>query len=600
MCGITAIFAYAPDAPPVNAASLARSCYRMACRGPDDHGTWISMDGRVALGHRRLAIIDLSKAGAQPMRDEVTGSLIVFNGEIYNYRELRSTLVQKGHRFRSTSDTEVLLKLYAEHGHGMVTLLRGMFAFAIWDTARGGLFLARDHFGIKPLYIADDGRTIRIASEVKALVAMGEVDTRPDPAGHAGFFLWGHVPDPFTLHRGIRSLAAGHTMWVADGRTRTREYASVRGLFHDAEQQGGHVEGARESQARLRDLLLGSVRAHLVADVEVGVFLSAGLDSTTIAALATECGGRLRTVTLGFEEFRGTSNDEVPLAEMMARHIGANHTTVWVTRNDFMAERERLFDRMDQPTTDGVNSYFVVKAAAQAGLKVVLSGLGGDELFGGYPSFRQLPRLVSAVSRVPASRALGRALRTLIGPVTRRLTSPKFASVLEYGEDMAGAFLLRRGMFMPWELPELLGPDCAKDGLEALDTMMELRGIVEGLHGARFTVSALEGTWYMRNQLLRDADWSSMTHSVEVRTPLVDWDLWAGVARLTMGHAALTKLSMAGTAALPPDILNRAKTGFGIPIRHWLAEEGHTTHRGLRGWAREVYRQANSHMPTFK
>ena len=592
MCGISGIFSYASGEPPVNVASLVRSCERMACRGPDDHGVWVSSDERVALGHRRLAIIDLSKAGAQPMVDAETGSVIVFNGEIYNYRELRADLIARGHHFRSTSDTEVLLKLYAEHGQGMVTHLRGMFAFAIWDAARNGLFLARDHFGIKPLYVANDGRRISFASEVKALVAMGGVDTNPEPAGHAGFFLWGHVPDPYTLYRGIRSLAAGNTMWVANGRTEVREYASVRALFHDAEQEHERGNGKAAESGQLRSLLLDSVRSHLVADVEVGVFLSAGLDSTTIASLATEAGGRLRTVTLGFEEFKGTPDDETVLAELMAKHIGSNHTTVWVTRREFRAERDRLLDRMDQPTTDGVNSYFVAKAAADAGLKVVLSGVGGDELFGGYPSFRQLPRLAGALRRVPGRQRLGSLLRTVTAPLVERVTSPKYASVLEYGGDIPGGYLLRRGMFMPWELADLVGADMAREGLDTLQTMDSLRATVDGLHSDRFAVSALEATWYMRNQLLRDADWASMTHSVEVRTPLVDWTLWRGVAQLGAGAQPLTKTSMATCANLPSAILSRAKTGFGIPTRDWLLADGSVPLRGLRGWAARVYAES--------
>jgi asparagine synthase (glutamine-hydrolysing) len=590
MCGIVGLYEY--GAGPVGEASdaIRIACDRMACRGPDDRGTWFSADRRVAFGHRRLAIIDLSEQGAQPMHDQDTGSVIVFNGEIYNYRELRSALAQRGHRFRSASDTEVLLKLYAEKGEAMVHDLRGMFAFAIWDASRRGLFLARDHFGIKPLYYADDGRSIRVASETKALVAMGGVDTTPDPAGHVGFFLWGHVPEPYTVHRGVKSLPAGSTMWVTDrGAGEIREYASVRALLRDAEHADEPVRDRQTAREELRELMLDSVRAHLVSDVDVGIFLSAGLDSTTIAALAAEAGGRLRTVTLGFEEFRGTELDETPLAELVARQVGADHTTVWVTRSDFANERDRLFDRMDQPSTDGVNSYFVARAAAAAGLKVVLSGLGGDELFGGYPSFRELPRVVAALGAIPFTASLGRAVRVLSGPILRHVTSPKYAGVLEYGGDYAGAYLLRRGMFMPWELSRVLDRDLVSDGLAELRTLERLRRTVEGLTLDRFKVSALETSWYMRCQLLRDTDWTSMTHSVEVRTPLLDWALWKGVARLVTSQPWMNKSAMARTVGLPPTVLNRAKTGFGIHVREWLTHEGNARQRGLRGWAHQVY-----------
>ena len=302
MCGIAAQFAYRSSAP--DPAALTAACDRMAPRGPDADGFWSGADGRVGLGHRRLSIIDLSEGGAQPMEVDGGAATIVFNGEIYNYEALKRDLEARGHRFRSTSDTEVLLRLYRDKGEAFVEDLRGMFALALWDAERGGLLLARDPYGIKPLYVADDGRTIRAASQVKALLAMGGVDTEPDPAGHAGFFLWGHVPEPHTLYRGVRAFPPGHTQWVdGDGARPPRPFASVTDALEDAERS---TPPAGDPAALVREALLDTVRAHLVADVDVGVFLSAGLDSTALAGLAAEAGGRLRTVTLGFEEYAGT------------------------------------------------------------------------------------------------------------------------------------------------------------------------------------------------------------------------------------------------------------------------------------------------------
>ncbi|MDB4885276.1 MAG: putative asparagine synthase, partial [Gemmatimonadetes bacterium] len=447
MCGIAGIFAYDRRADRVDRAQLQRTCDRLACRGPDGEGLWAEEGGRVALAHRRLAIIDLSARGAQPMHSADGRYVIVFNGEIYNYRDLRRTLEEKGRVFVSDSDTEVLLQLYAERGAAMVDELRGMFAFAIWDSVRQGLFMARDTFGIKPLYYADDGRTIRFGSEVKALLRGGGIDTSPEPAGHAGFFLWGHVPDPFTMYRGIRALPAGSTMWCGgDGAPCIAEFASPTTILAEAERHRPSLSD-QSSTERLHDALRDSVEHHLIADVDVGVFLSAGIDSTVLAALVSEMGMRPRTITLGFREFAGTSNDETRLAERVAAQYGCDHQTVWITREDFEAELPTFLARMDQPTTDGVNTYFVAKAAAERGLKVALSGLGGDELFGGYPSFRQLPKLVGALGRVPGASTLGRAFRAASAPIFSRLSSPKYAGLLEYGHDMPGAYLLRRGMF---------------------------------------------------------------------------------------------------------------------------------------------------------
>lgn len=590
MCGIAAAFTYGGSS--VDRAGLVQVCDQMAARGPDGSGMWFAPDGRTGLGHRRLSIIDLSEEGAQPMVSESGALAIAFNGEIYNYRALRDELERNGHRFRSHSDTEVLLHLWAEKGEAMLDDLRGMFAFAIWDTGRGGLFLARDPYGIKPLYVSDDGRTIRAASQVKALLAGGGIDTEPDPAGHVGFFLWGHVPEPHTLYRGIRALPAGHSLWVdRSGRQRERAFASVPDALAVAETAA--ERSIEDAQAQLREALLDTVRHHLVADVDVGVFLSAGQDSTTLAALASEVGGQLRTVTLGFSEYRGTADDEVPLAERVAAYYGARHDTVWIDRADFHDAFGRFLASMDQPTLDGVNSYFVSRAAAEAGLKVALSGLGGDELFGGYPSFSEIPRLVALLGRVPFADQVGQGVRIVAAPMLRRFTSPKYAGLLEYGSDIAGAYLLRRGLFMPWELPDILDPDLVREGWRSLETRARLGATIDGIQTNRLKITALESSWYMRNQLLRDTDWASMAHSLEVRVPLVDWALLQRIAPLLAACPELGKHSMALTPKepLPDAILNRPKTGFTTPVRQWMLEEGLVSagDRGLRGWAKQVY-----------
>jgi asparagine synthase (glutamine-hydrolysing) len=635
MCGIAAILAYAPDVPPVDSAELRRIRDSMSARGPDGFGEWYSDDHRVGLGHRRLSIIDLSPAGAQPMLNHDRSLAITFNGEIYNYRELRSQLEKKGCRFQSTSDTEVLLHLYADRGEAMVNELRGMYAFALWDMKRKGLFLARDPFGIKPLYLADDGKTVRVASQVKALLAGGHIDTASDPAGHVGFFLWGHIPEPHTLYRGIKTLPAGNSLWIdRSGNKRQKAFCSITKILAEAElgnaesgkqpgEMGAPVEYGSNSTGRarlhgpgkverkehgqssseqLRFALEDSVRHHLIADVPVGVFLSAGLDSTTLTALAAHEGGTLRTVTLGFDAYRGTPNDEVPLAEQVARQYGATHQSIWVTREDFRDHLHRVFAAMDQPTTDGVNSYFVSYAAAQTSLKVALSGLGGDELFGGYPSFREIPRVVNALGWLRHCRPLGKAARIVSAPILKLLTSPKYAGLFEYGGTYAGAYLLRRGMFMPWELPAFLDPEIVRQGWLDLQPLLHLEESLEGLTKPRLKVACLESCWYMRNQLLRDSDWAGMAHSLEIRTPLVDVVLLRNLSPLLAGDLPPTKrdMALAPRSPLPDAILNRPKTGFQIPVRDWLLaqkpearDQRPAAGRGLRSWARYVYSRFN-------
>ena len=580
MCGIAAIFSFQADAPRIDTGELEAIRDHMVPRGPDGKGAWIANDSRIGLAHRRLAIIDLSDGAAQPMEIEDGRYRITLNGEIYNYRALRDELIAKGLQFRTQSDTEVVLQLYAMYGEKAVLRLRGMFAFAIWDEAKRGLFVARGPMGIKPLYYTNDGSTFRLASQVKALMAGGHVETDPDPAGHVGFFLFGHVPEPHTLYRDIRALPAGHTLWVDEkGMQDPKSYFDVSGILADT------ANGTPDKS--LREALLESVRHHLVADVPVGVFLSSGLDSATITALAAEThGAGLNTITLAFAEFAGTSTDEAPLAEEVARTCNTNHQTVVVARNDFLAARQHILAAMDQPSIDGVNTYFVAKAAAEAGLKVALSGLGGDELFGGYNTFRQVPKLVGALGGIPGMGALGKAFRIVAAPVARRFTSPKFAGLLEYGTRYGDAYLLRRGLYAPWELPSVLDPDFAAQGWQSLEARLRLEDAHSGISGPRKKIAALEMCFYMRNQLLRDADWAGMAHSLEIRTPLVDATLLR-----TLAQCAFTKADMATTPAtpLPSVVVNKPKTGFSIPVQDWLMEGTSAPSRGYRGWAGEVY-----------
>lgn len=593
MCGIAGVYAYGGGAPPVDRDALLRMRDAMAPRGPDGAGMWVGPDGRIGLAHRRLSIIDLSEGGAQPMRlaegsGAGTAPTITFNGEIYNFRELRAELVAEGRRFVSDSDTEVLLHLYDRDGPAMVERLRGMFAFAIWDAAKQGLFLARDGFGIKPLYIADDGRTLRIASQVKALLAGGGIDRRPCAAGRAGFYVWGYVPEPWTMFENIRALPAGSTLWIDAHGAR----APVRYFDVVAEYERASADPEPLSREALRDALLDTVRHHLVADVPVGAFLSAGLDSATIVALAAEIGsGELRSVTMGFDAFDGTQFDEAALAERIAAHYGTAHRTQRIRNDDFRDQYGRLCGAMDQPTIDGVNTYFVSKVTADTGLKVAMSGLGGDEMFGGYASFTEIPKLVGTLGAVPGMRCAGRAFRRIAAPVVSAFLSPKYASLFECSTSFSDAYLLRRALFMPWELPRLMDPEMAADGWKRLEAETGLRTQVDRIRTPRAKISALETSWYMRSQLLRDSDWAGMAHSLEIRVPLVDTVFFRRIVRMLASDAPPGKRDMAGAPAraLPAEILDRPKTGFAVPMREWLAHDDPAARdQGFRGWARRI------------
>jgi asparagine synthase (glutamine-hydrolysing) len=587
MCGISGIFGYAADAPPVSSPELLKVRDIMVARGPDGEGAWVSPNARVGLANRRLAIIDLSEAGAQPMRSADGSIVITFNGEIYNHRELRADLESKGVRFRSHCDTEVLLELYRDRGTDMVDVLRGMFAFAIWDERKQALFLARDPFGIKPLYYADDGRTFRFASQVKALLAGDGIDRRTCAAGLVGFYLWGSVPEPFTLYSGIRPITAGMRLWVERGKgVSENRYFSISHEMSCADERTPIARG--EMRERLAAALRESIRHHMIADVPVGLFLSSGLDSSTIATLARESGaGALRSLTLGFTEFANTEEDEVPLAEMTARRLGTTHTSSVISSVDMQEEIEHIHRAMDQPSIDGVNTFFVTREAARAGMKVALSGTGGDELFGGYPSFAEIPSAAARLAHIPMSDALGRALRIVTAPWLHHFTSPKYAGLLEYGGSYGGLYLLRRGLFMPWELPKLMDPELAKEGWRELRPIARLDRKVERIDSPYAKVAAMELRMYLRNQLLRDTDQAIPAQSVEIRVPFVDLELFRTVVPWLGLPEPPTKLDMASAPAapLPQALLARKKTGFAIPVAEWAKVPAE---RGLRGWARSL------------
>jgi asparagine synthase (glutamine-hydrolysing) len=580
MCGVAGIFAYHYPALPVDRDELRLIRDHMSARGPDGFGEWFSDDGRVGLGHRRLSIIDLSEAGAQPMRSSCGRYVISFNGEIYNYRELRLQLEAKGFVFKSESDTEVLLNMYADAGVDMLKRLRGMFAFGLWDEEQGKVLLARDPYGIKPLYVADDGWTCRFASQVKALAASPKVAKTSDPAGMAGFYLLGSVPEPYTVFREIRCLEAGHYQWItAVGAERPARYSAIAAAWTGSAGFSTTLT-SDDAQEAIYDALRDSVRAHLIADVPVGAFLSAGIDSGALVGMMRDCTEQpIKTITLGFTEFRGSANDETQLAAEVARRYRTEHSSRMVDFDEFATDLPKILDAMDQPSIDGINTWFVCKAAREAGLKVAVSGVGGDELFGGYPSFREVPRLVRAAMIPGMIPGLGRAFEAVGSQLAQWLprVPPKAAGLLRYGGSWSGAWFLKRGLFLPSELPQVMGTHEAHEGLRRLGLERHVASNLPLTGADDFAkVAAFEASLYMRNQLLRDTDWASMAHSLEVRTPLVDFELLSRVAalrpRIKPQHFNKQILARAPSQKLPDVLISRPKTGFTTPVATWQSK----------------------------
>lgn len=579
MCGIVGLLERDPS------SHGARETLRvmrdtMTTRGPDDAGEEVVGEGRVWLGHRRLSIIELSALGHQPMTSPDDWLTIVYNGEIYNHLELRPSLREAGWSFASGSDTETIVAAYAAWGTDAFAKLRGMFALAIWDDRSKELVLARDPHGIKPLYYRREP-SFAFASQVTALLADPRTDRSIDAEGLAGFAVWGSVPEPHTIVASISALPAGHYLKVT-GRGETGgavPYLTVR----DLHEKGRGAAPDVDVRAALRE----SVRCHMLADTEVGCFLSAGVDSGAILGMMRDCEPhRLRAITLRFEEFVGTPRDESVLAGEIAHLYGAEHHVETIAAAEFQRHLPEILQAMDQPSIDGVNTWFVSRAAARSGLKVALSGLGGDELLAGYSTFNTVPATKQLASLSSAAGPLGAAARAFL----RRFGRGKVRLALDYGGTMAGAYLLRRAMALPEDSEGVIGPDLARLAPDDYDPLAAIRPCAGSERDDDIAqVALLESNLYMRNQLLRDSDWAGMAHSLEIRLPLVDAVLTQQLAPFLpnfKGGRGKALLANAPGKPLPRAVVARRKTGFGIPVAQWTG--GSAQSRLAGGWARQV------------
>jgi len=575
MCGIAGYYSFAGVISPEHAAAARRVTSLLAHRGPDDCGFF--QDSTVILGHRRLSILDLSPDGHQPMCNEDSTVWIAFNGEIYNYLELRKSLVEAGHRFRSRSDTEVLVHGYEEWGIGkLLEKLRGMFAFAMYDSAKSQLTLARDRLGIKPLYYTKgpEDRWMAFASETKALAGGGLASPDLDRRALGGFLLFGSVPAPRTIRRGISCLPPGHYMVLSrGGDPQPRRYWDLAEAT--AQERERQLCGPVPS---IGETLQEAVASHLVSDAPLGVFLSGGMDSAAIAALASRTyAGPLKTLTITFGECAYNEGAE---ARAASRAFGTEHHELRVTSADFMDELPSFLAAMDQPTNDGVNTYFVSKAARQAGLKVVLSGLGGDEVFWGYRHYSwlegQVPWLRMLAGLPKLLRRTVLAASGLYGQATgqerwRRL------GYLRNQPTIGGLYLMTRGFFPAAQVSQLLGVSPAEVGKLVEEALAAGPPAALGTRTDGAAFNHFEMKRYLHDQLLRDADVFSMAHSIETRIPFLDHELVCQVACLP---AAAKRSNGANKPALlravPHPILaaaaRRAKMGFMFPIGRWLID----------------------------
>jgi asparagine synthase (glutamine-hydrolysing) len=580
MCGICGVIGI--ENPNVAEPLVRRMMARLVHRGPDEEGV-LAAPGAV-LGMRRLSIIDLP-GGTQPIWNEDGTRAIVFNGEIYNFPELREELQGLGHRFRTRSDTEVVVHAYEAWGADCVLRLRGMFAFAVaeFPAGRDGViarvFLARDRFGIKPLYYANARGVFVFASELRALMASGLVPREISAGAVASYVLFGSVGEPMTLVEGVMSLPPGNRIIVdaaqpavAHGPDAYWGTESIR-----ADERDGH-RAAGGAPAKVRSLLEDSVRKHLIADVPIGVFLSSGIDSTVLTALASRERAGLNTFTLIFPEHKFS---EAEIARRTAKQFGTEHREVELSGEEMLARMDEAISSFDSPSMDGINTFFVSWAARQAGLKVALSGLGSDEIFGGYSTFRttpQLARMAKIALATPSGlrQVLAPAIDFFGGRVTHGDAGRKLAAAWAKPDSLPDSYFFARALFAPVQAAELLGGhEESWSGAPAGRWLEETARQAETLHGPA-RISWLELRTYMASTLLRDTDGMSMRHSLEVRVPFLDHPLVeyalsaADCAGGTDNQRPKALLIAALGDLLPAEVVDQRKRTFTLPWEEWL------------------------------
>jgi asparagine synthase (glutamine-hydrolysing) len=552
---------------------VQQMCAAIIHRGPDSAG---SRDfDIVSLGMRRLSIIDLSANGAQPMTNEDQTVWIIYNGEIYNFQEERAWLQQKGHVFNSLTDTEVIIHLYEELGPECVHRLRGMFAFAIYDLKKQELFVARDRLGIKPLYYVESPDRFMFASEIKALLASGLLQPELDPAALDHYLTFGCVPAPETMLKGVRALPPGHAIQISKGRAKVYRY-------WDLPEEGSVQCPDDEVIPRTRSLLEESIRLHQISDAPLGAFLSGGIDSTAVVGAMSRALDRpVRTFSIGFRN-APAQFQELDFARLAADRFHADHTEVIIDGQDVLDEIDRITWYLDQPSADGINSYFVSRAAHQGGLKVALSGLGGDEVFGGYGTYDFIPRwggVARAWGQLPFSvRSLASRAAGLIGRAKPTGGRRHKLARLRYVDSPLTLYALTRMLLWSEERRQIYTVD-ARPRLGAngqSDSILE--EYIQPGGSLWHMVTQLEIRNYMGHRLLRDTDAMSMAHSLEVRVPLIDHKLVEFVVGLPSGwHKNNGQPKRLLTSALedivPKEIVSRPKHGFEFPMAHWMKNE---------------------------
>lgn len=566
MCGFIASFG-----ADVNQNDFKNALKQLSRRGPDSEGIWV--ENKVFLGSRRLAIFDLNNRSDQPMHSSCSRYIVIFNGSIYNYKVLRKYLIDNNIRLKTHSDTEVILELFALEGPKMLSKLEGMFAFVIWDCKEKKAFAARDPFGIKPMYIGTNLDGIILSSQVKAILSTKLINNDKDINSQFSFWNLGYVMEPRTWFKNIKALKSGYYIYIKDGKIISEiQWYDLNKNWIIADSKEKKIT-KREFSKIIKDSIVASVKKHLIADVPIGIFLSSGIDSTIIASIASSNSNKkIIAITVSFESFDGSENDETFKAKKIAQKFGMEHHIFRVTQKDFQNDLPDILEAMDQPSIDGVNVWYASKAAAKLKLKVVFSGVGGDELFFGYNHFNTIPIVFNLFKYLKKIPTLIFFIKFFLKLISNLKKDKRWRAISKFSNSIFNLWLLKRTILTPIDIID------NKILSNKIDTEFFYHNNFDTLtlskiKNHKIQLAKIESTFYMRNQLLRDGDWASMYHGVELRTPLVDTTLLENLTNVMSSYSLYKDkqpLKFAFKKILPKNVDYKKKIGFQTPTKDWI------------------------------
>lgn len=564
MCGFFCNFTDSP----LSVKSRTDIANLLRQRGPDNLGQITGHN--YELLHARLSIIDLSPDSNQPFYSNCGNYIIVFNGEIYNFNEIKNDLIDKNIKFKTNSDTEVILQGYIEYKEEILYKLRGMFSFVIYDIKRGYVFSARDPYGIKPLYYSISKNGLIIGSQVRYFKKSNLVDMELSPNGIFGFYYMGNVPEPYTWYKHIYALESGSYMTYSGGILTKVKYSSINDYWRLGDYNNFNY----------KDIITKTVKAHTLADVPISIFLSSGIDSIALGSMVRQSGytNDVYAITLTSDEYNNTSNDESTLATKLCQELGFTHIRHNVTKDKFISLKNEFFNDMDQPSMDGLNNWIASKVAKEHNIKVALSGVGGDELFSGYDTFSRVPKtvnLLKTINKIPHSYLI----KKIITEIIAKKTNNRVLDFNIYGVSNYEIYLIRRSISSIAEAISFAEKIVDMKNFHIQEFIDE----IIGNYSYDSSIGLLESVLYMKNQLLKDADWAGSAHGVEIRTPFVDYYLLNNIGNLIKKSKDKSFLLSCAHYKLRNDLIRRVKTGFDIPIKQWINNK-HAFNKNDLGW----------------